>query len=178
MPAPNIGARTEPAIRFRTGPWQRVPWAPVYLLPTRKTGLFRGFFARSPWRDGAAGTNADFRKILAGSISGSDDYSLGGIAEINFGILSENANGAGGSTGIDARTGTGSGSLVMNVDAYAHSFAQISSMSAPAKAKSASAAASEPDPAAAKSAALRYRPQRHWLGVALRFSRRNSISRP
>ena len=36
----------------------------------------------------------------------------------------------------------------------------------------------EPDPAAAKSAALRYRPQRHWLGVALRFSRRNSISRP
>src|SRR5579863_1359776 len=55
----------------------------------------------------------DFRKILAGSIPGSDYYIVGGITELNFNIRSENANGNGGGTATNA---TASGSLyVMNV---------------------------------------------------------------
>src|SRR5665213_1891732 len=58
----------------------------------------------------------DFRKILAGSIPGSDYYIVGGITELNFNIRSENANGNGGGTATNATTGTASGSMyVMNV---------------------------------------------------------------
>src|SRR6202034_4841013 len=58
----------------------------------------------------------DFRKILSGSIPGSDYYIVGGITELNFNIRSENANGDGGGTATNATTGTASGSLyVMNV---------------------------------------------------------------
>ncbi|HUE64334.1 MAG TPA: transcriptional regulator, partial [Rhizomicrobium sp.] len=53
----------------------------------------------------------DFRKILAGSIPGSDYYIVGGITELNFNIRSENANGDGGGTATNATTGTASGSL-------------------------------------------------------------------
>ena len=58
----------------------------------------------------------DFRKILSGSIPGSDYYIVGGITELNFNIRSENANGDGGGTATNATTGTASGSMyVMNV---------------------------------------------------------------
>ena len=58
----------------------------------------------------------DFRKIMAGSIPGSDYYIVGGITELNFNIRSENANGNGGGTATNATTGTVGGSLyVMNV---------------------------------------------------------------
>ena len=58
----------------------------------------------------------DFRKIMAGSIPGSDYYIVGGITELNFNIRSENANGNGGGTGVNATTGTLGGSLyVMNI---------------------------------------------------------------
>jgi curli biogenesis system outer membrane secretion channel CsgG len=58
----------------------------------------------------------DFRKIIAGSIPGSDYYIVGGITELNFNIRSENANGTGGGTATNATTGTASGSMyVMNV---------------------------------------------------------------
>ena len=60
--------------------------------------------------------NGDFRKIMAGSIPGSDYYVVGGITELNFNIRSENANGNGGGTASNATTGTLGGSLyVMNV---------------------------------------------------------------
>lgn len=58
----------------------------------------------------------DFRKILAGSIPGSDYYIVGGITELNFNIRSENAGGNGGSTRTNGTTGTLGGNLyVMNV---------------------------------------------------------------
>ncbi len=58
----------------------------------------------------------DFRKIIAGSIPGSDYYIVGGITELNFNIRSENASGNGGGTGTNATTGTLNGSLyVMNI---------------------------------------------------------------
>src|SRR6185437_13256415 len=61
-------------------------------------------------------TPGDFRKIMAGSIPGSDYYIVGGITELNFNIRSENANGNGGGTATNATTGTASGSMyVMNV---------------------------------------------------------------
>jgi curli production assembly/transport component CsgG/holdfast attachment protein HfaB len=60
--------------------------------------------------------DGDFRKILAGSIPGSDYYIVGGITELNFNIRSENASGDGGGTGTAATTGVAGGSLyVMNV---------------------------------------------------------------
>jgi curli production assembly/transport component CsgG/holdfast attachment protein HfaB len=60
--------------------------------------------------------SGDFRKIMAGSIPGSDYYIVGGITELNFNIRSENANGDGGGTATNATTGTASGSMyVMNV---------------------------------------------------------------
>ena len=50
----------------------------------------------------------EFRKILAGSIPGSDYYIVGGITELNFNIRSENANGSGGSARTNGTwTGTG-----------------------------------------------------------------------
>ncbi|HEU0163073.1 MAG TPA: holdfast anchoring protein HfaB [Rhizomicrobium sp.] len=58
----------------------------------------------------------DYRRILSGSIPGSDYYIVGGITELNFNIRSQNANGNGGGTATNATTGTASGSLyVMNV---------------------------------------------------------------
>jgi curli production assembly/transport component CsgG/holdfast attachment protein HfaB len=58
----------------------------------------------------------DYRKILAGSIPGSDYYIVGGITELNFNIRSENASGNGGGTATNATTGTLNGSMyVMNV---------------------------------------------------------------
>src|ERR1700742_4172045 len=60
--------------------------------------------------------DGDFRKIIAGSIPGSDYYIVGGITELNFNIRSENATGNGGGTATNATTGTLGGSVyVMNV---------------------------------------------------------------
>ena len=60
--------------------------------------------------------DGDFRKIMAGSIPGSDYYIVGGITELNFNIRSENASGTGGSTATNATTGTLGGNVyVMNV---------------------------------------------------------------
>ena len=58
----------------------------------------------------------DYRKIMSGSIPGSDFYIVGGITELNFNIRSENTTGDGGGTGTGATKGTFGGSLyVMNV---------------------------------------------------------------
>jgi len=58
----------------------------------------------------------DFRKILAGSIPGSDYYLVGGITELNFNIRSEGASGDGGGTATNSVKGTIGGSLyVMNI---------------------------------------------------------------
>jgi curli production assembly/transport component CsgG/holdfast attachment protein HfaB len=58
----------------------------------------------------------DFRKIMAGSIPGSDYYIVGGITELNFNIRSDNASGDGGGTASGAAKGTLGGSMyVMNV---------------------------------------------------------------
>jgi len=58
----------------------------------------------------------DYRKILAGSIPGSDYYLVGGITELNFNIRSEGANGDGGGTATNSVKGTIGASLyVMNV---------------------------------------------------------------
>ena len=58
----------------------------------------------------------DYRKILSGSVLGSDYYIVGGITELNFNIRSENATGDGGGTGTGATKGTFGGSLyVMNI---------------------------------------------------------------
>ena len=58
----------------------------------------------------------DFRKIMAGSITGSDYYLVGGITELNFNIRSEGANADGGGTASSGVKGTIGGSMyVMNV---------------------------------------------------------------
>src|ERR1700690_1216021 len=58
----------------------------------------------------------DYRKILAGSIPGSDYYLVGGITELNFNIRSEGANADGGGVSTKAVKGTLGGSMyVMNV---------------------------------------------------------------
>jgi curli biogenesis system outer membrane secretion channel CsgG len=58
----------------------------------------------------------DYRRIMAGSIPGSDYYIVGGITELNFNIRSEGANGDGGSTTTNGLKGSASASLyVMNV---------------------------------------------------------------
>ena len=60
--------------------------------------------------------DGDFRKIMAGSIPGSDYYIVGGITELNFNIRSENASANGGATATNGTTGTLGGSVyVMNV---------------------------------------------------------------
>jgi curli production assembly/transport component CsgG/holdfast attachment protein HfaB len=65
---------------------------------------------------GAPGQPGDFRKIMAGSIPGSDYYLVGGITELNFNIRSEGANADGGMTATDGLKGTGGASVyVMNV---------------------------------------------------------------
>jgi curli production assembly/transport component CsgG/holdfast attachment protein HfaB len=60
--------------------------------------------------------NGDYRRIMAGSIPGSDYYLVGGITELNFNIRSEGANGDGGQTTTNGIKGSASASLyVMNV---------------------------------------------------------------
>ena len=60
--------------------------------------------------------DGDFRKIMAGSIPGSDYYLVGGITELNFNIRSEGVNGDGGGTATNAVKGTvGASMYVMNV---------------------------------------------------------------
>ena len=58
----------------------------------------------------------DYRRILAGSIPGSDYYIVGGITELNFNIRSVGANGDGGGTSTNSLKGTaGANMYVMNV---------------------------------------------------------------
>jgi curli production assembly/transport component CsgG/holdfast attachment protein HfaB len=58
----------------------------------------------------------DYRKIIAGSIPGSDYYLVGGITELNFNIRSEGATADGGETATRGVKGQTSGNLyVMNV---------------------------------------------------------------
>lgn len=58
----------------------------------------------------------DYRRILAGSIPGSDYYLVGGITELNFNIRSLGANGDGGGTATNSLKGTAGANLyVMNV---------------------------------------------------------------
>ncbi len=58
----------------------------------------------------------DYRKILAGSIPGSDYYLVGGITELNFNIRSVGANADGGGTATNGVKGTIGGSMyVMNI---------------------------------------------------------------
>jgi curli production assembly/transport component CsgG/holdfast attachment protein HfaB len=58
----------------------------------------------------------DYRRILAGSIPGSDYYLVGGITELNFNIRSVGANGDGGGTATNSVMGTAGANLyVMNV---------------------------------------------------------------
>jgi curli biogenesis system outer membrane secretion channel CsgG len=58
----------------------------------------------------------DYRKILAGSIPGSDYYLVGGITELNFNIRSVGAQGTGGSSSTNGLSGTMGGTMyVMNV---------------------------------------------------------------
>ena len=62
------------------------------------------------------GFNADVRKILAGSIQGSDFYLIGGITELNFNIRSVAADAFAGAKDISALRGTAGAKLfVMNV---------------------------------------------------------------
>ena len=58
----------------------------------------------------------DYRRIMAGSIPGSDYYLVGGITELNFNIRSVGANADGGQTATDGVKGTaGANMYVMNV---------------------------------------------------------------
>jgi curli biogenesis system outer membrane secretion channel CsgG len=58
----------------------------------------------------------DYRKIMAGSIPGSDYYIVGGITELNFNIRSIGADADGGGTNTTSLTGTAGASMyVMNV---------------------------------------------------------------
>jgi curli biogenesis system outer membrane secretion channel CsgG len=62
------------------------------------------------------GYNADVRKILAGSIQGSDYYLIGGITELNFNIRSVAADAFAGATELSGLRGTAGAKLfVMNV---------------------------------------------------------------
>ena len=66
--------------------------------------------------DKPSDTPGDYRKILAGSIPGSDYYLVGGITELNFNIRSIGANADGGGTASDALKGTAGATMyVMNV---------------------------------------------------------------
>src|ERR1700744_3044220 len=58
----------------------------------------------------------DYRKIMSGSIPGSDYYIVGGITELNFNIRSLRADPDGGGTSTNAAVGTLGGSMyVMNI---------------------------------------------------------------
>jgi curli biogenesis system outer membrane secretion channel CsgG len=62
------------------------------------------------------GSNADIRKIMAGSIQGSDFYLIGGITELNFNIRSVAGDAFAGAKDISGLRGTAGGKLfVMNV---------------------------------------------------------------
>jgi curli production assembly/transport component CsgG/holdfast attachment protein HfaB len=64
----------------------------------------------------AKGPPGDFRRIMAGSIPGSNYYLVGGITELNFNIRSVGANGDGGGTSTNSLKGTAGGNMyVMNV---------------------------------------------------------------
>jgi curli production assembly/transport component CsgG/holdfast attachment protein HfaB len=66
--------------------------------------------------DEGPGAPGDFRKILAGSIPGSNYYLVGGITELNFNIRSEGASADGGGVSTGSLKGTIGGSMyVMNV---------------------------------------------------------------
>jgi curli biogenesis system outer membrane secretion channel CsgG len=66
--------------------------------------------------DGKQEGHGDYRKILAGSIPGSDYYLVGGVTELNFNIRSMGANGDAGGTASNAIKGTaGANMYVMNV---------------------------------------------------------------
>jgi curli biogenesis system outer membrane secretion channel CsgG len=63
-----------------------------------------------------ASAPGDFRKIIAGSIPGSNYYLVGGITELNFNIRSVGANGDAGGTSSGSLKGTTGGNMyVMNV---------------------------------------------------------------
>src|SRR5581483_9546423 len=65
---------------------------------------------------GAADGPADYRKIFAGSIPGSDYYLVGGITELNFNIGSDGADADGGGTSTNSLKGTAGATLyVMNI---------------------------------------------------------------
>jgi curli biogenesis system outer membrane secretion channel CsgG len=65
---------------------------------------------------GAPAGGADYRRIMAGSIPGSDYYLVGGITELNFNVRSQGADGDGGQTTTTGLKGSASASLyVMNV---------------------------------------------------------------
>jgi curli biogenesis system outer membrane secretion channel CsgG len=66
--------------------------------------------------DHQAGQAGDYRRILAGSIPGSNYYLVGGITELNFNIHSVGANADGGGVATNALKGTLGGSMyVMNI---------------------------------------------------------------
>ncbi len=68
--------------------------------------------------DDNAKSPGDYRKIMSGSVLGSDYYIVGGITELNFNIRSENLTGDGGGSGTAATKGTFGGSMyVMNIGA-------------------------------------------------------------
>ncbi len=59
---------------------------------------------------------ADYRKIMAGQVPGSDFYVAGGITELNFNIRSNGANlDAGGTNTLDPKGAAGATTYVMNV---------------------------------------------------------------
>jgi curli biogenesis system outer membrane secretion channel CsgG len=59
---------------------------------------------------------ADYRRIMAGSIPGSNYFLVGGITELNFNIRSEGANGDGGGTATNSLKGlVGASVYVMNI---------------------------------------------------------------
>ncbi|MGD0190545.1 MAG: holdfast anchoring protein HfaB [Rhizomicrobium sp.] len=66
--------------------------------------------------DQKAGAPGDFRRIMAGSIPGSNYYLVGGITELNFNIRSVGANGDAGGTSSGSLKGTSGGNMyVMNI---------------------------------------------------------------
>src|SRR5580698_1354221 len=59
---------------------------------------------------------ADFRRIMAGQVPGSDFYLAGGITELNFNIASNGANvQAGGARATDPQGSAGASTYVMNI---------------------------------------------------------------
>jgi curli production assembly/transport component CsgG/holdfast attachment protein HfaB len=64
----------------------------------------------------AADMSADYRRILAGQVPGSDFYLVGGVTELNFNIRSAGVNFAGAGPGVNDVRGQAAGSVfVMNI---------------------------------------------------------------